>query len=240
MKYISLGYFCSVAMDLEKMGLRSESSPFDWLISDFEGVIRAMENGFADFLNYDDLSQNKAYRTIYKNTRYTIDFYHDFDSLIPLADQLPQVESKYRRRIDRFYESIKEPTLFIRYISDEELVDGKSRELLWIEDNFDRIMGLIRSFNPENDILFMANTGVTSEKFHIYTVEKDKGDAVARSPLFKCSEVHGLLSTADFPDRAKNLERYRKHHNPLHRYTTKIKALFKKYFLKEYVHTLQH
>jgi len=42
MHYISLGYFCSIAMDLEKLGLRTESSPFDWLISDFEGVIRAL------------------------------------------------------------------------------------------------------------------------------------------------------------------------------------------------------
>lgn len=38
MNYISLGYFCSIAMDLEKLGLRNESLPFDWVISDFEGV----------------------------------------------------------------------------------------------------------------------------------------------------------------------------------------------------------
>ena len=240
MKYISLGYFCSVSMDLEKLGLRSESSPFDWLISDFEGVVRAMECGFADFLKYEDLSQNKANRAIYKNTRYNIDFYHDFDSLIPLAEQLPQVEAKYRRRIDRFYESIKEPTLFIRYISDEEKVDGKSRELLWIEENYERVMELIRSYNEENDILFIGNNGVTSEKFHIYNVEKDNGDAVARSPLFKSAELHKLFSGVDFPDREQNLARYRKHHKPLHRYTSKIRSLFKKYFLKEYIHTLQH
>lgn len=51
MHYISLGYFCSIAMELERLGLRSESSPFDWLISDFEGVIHAIENHFEDFLN---------------------------------------------------------------------------------------------------------------------------------------------------------------------------------------------
>ena len=35
--FISLGYFCSVAMELERFGLRSESGPFDWVISDMRG-----------------------------------------------------------------------------------------------------------------------------------------------------------------------------------------------------------
>lgn len=39
--YISLGYFCGVAQDLEKLGLRSYSAPFDWGISSFAGVIMA-------------------------------------------------------------------------------------------------------------------------------------------------------------------------------------------------------
>ena len=240
MKYISLGYFCSLAMDLEKLGLRSESSPFDWLISDFEGVIRAIENNFDGFLACEDLSQNTANRAIYKNTYYNVDFYHDFDSRYPLRDQLPEVERKYRRRIDRFYESIKEPTLFIRYISDEELVDGKSKELLWIEENFDRVMNLLRSFNAENDILFIANTGVTSEKFHIYQVEKDPAHAAARHPLFKSAELHALFSSVEFPDKAANIARYQKQHRELHRYMAKFRTLYRKHFVKEYVHDVQH
>lgn len=35
--YISLGYFCGVAQDLEKLGLRNTSSPFDWCITDLGG-----------------------------------------------------------------------------------------------------------------------------------------------------------------------------------------------------------
>lgn len=34
---ISLGFFCSVALELERKGLRDASYPFDWLISDFQG-----------------------------------------------------------------------------------------------------------------------------------------------------------------------------------------------------------
>lgn len=33
--YISLGFFCAPAMELEKRGLRNESLPFDWLISEW-------------------------------------------------------------------------------------------------------------------------------------------------------------------------------------------------------------
>ena len=56
--FISLGYFCSVALELERIGLRSASSPFDWCISNYKGVMKAIENRFEDFLNYDYLSQS--------------------------------------------------------------------------------------------------------------------------------------------------------------------------------------
>ena len=46
MNYISLGYFCSVASELERYGLRGESYPFDWVISDFGGVVEAIQNNF--------------------------------------------------------------------------------------------------------------------------------------------------------------------------------------------------
>lgn len=49
--FISLGYFCDVAKDLEQLGLRDVSSPFDWCISDFRGVVAAIENNFHDFMN---------------------------------------------------------------------------------------------------------------------------------------------------------------------------------------------
>ncbi len=41
--YISLGYFCEVAKDLERLGLRNQSSPFDWVISYFPKVIYAID-----------------------------------------------------------------------------------------------------------------------------------------------------------------------------------------------------
>ena len=72
---ISLGYFCSVALELERIGLRSASYPFDWTISDFEGVIDAIENNFIHFLDYEYLYQNKEIHSHYRNKKYRISFF---------------------------------------------------------------------------------------------------------------------------------------------------------------------
>lgn len=128
--FISLGYFCSPAMELEKIGLRDCSSPFDWCISDIDGVYRCIKDGFQSFLDYKYLSQNKTYHRIYKNTYYGIEFYHDFDAYKALDLQLESVKSKYERRIKRFYKNIHEPTLFIRYISAENC----SKESEWLQE----------------------------------------------------------------------------------------------------------
>ena len=47
-----------VAGELEKYGLRNASSPFDWMISDFEGVISCIFvvlRKFNFFLKYGDI-----------------------------------------------------------------------------------------------------------------------------------------------------------------------------------------
>ncbi len=49
---MSLGYFCGVARELERVGLRNASYPFDWIIStDFKQVIKLIENNFENFLS---------------------------------------------------------------------------------------------------------------------------------------------------------------------------------------------
>ena len=114
---ISLGMFCSVAMELERKGLRTASYPFDWVISEsFEKVLFLVKNDFSDFLTYDKLYQerNPAH---YYNAKADIHFFHDFTPYCPLEKQMDVVEKKYKRRIERFYKDIKEPTLFVRYCS---------------------------------------------------------------------------------------------------------------------------
>ena len=244
MKYISLGYFCSVAIELEKLGLRSESSPFDWVISDFEGVMMAIQEQFSNFLDYEYLQQDKSKHEIYKNIKYNIKFFHDFDKYLSLDEQLPGVKEKYTRRINRFYKSIAEPTLFIRYISDEEKLNSKSVELSWIENNYEQILTTLKSFNKENDILFIANEGVYSEKFVIYNVQKDEDDVVARNPIHKNIALYDKFSNVDHPGKQANINRYNKKqkvnesvYNRIYRKATKIIKLI---FLREYIHDSQY
>lgn len=208
--YISLGSFCSVALELERIGLRETSSPFDWLLADFEGVVKAIDTHFENWLKYDNLLQNKDYHEQYKDGFYKCQFYHDFNKTEPLEKQLFEVQKKYKRRIDRFYEMINEPTLFLRYINDKRLDDGRNEELLYIEENYAKIMKLLKSFNASNDIIFIANTGVTSNAIKIYNVEKDKGDLVARVFLEKNEELKKKLCDCDYEKRQINLKVYRK------------------------------
>ena len=240
MKYISLGYCCSIATDLEKLGLRDQSSPFDWLISDLKGVIMAIREHFSDFLSYEYLSQDMNNHAIYKNTKYNVSFFHDFDQYRPLKKQLPDVQAKYYRRIERFYDSIKEPVLFIRYISDEQKVGGVSEELLWIEAHYEEILALLKSFHADNDILFIANEGVTSQKIKIYNVSRDENDIVARSPICKNPVLYERFSSIDFPDKQANIDRSKRQRGKLRKIKKKGRAFLKKTFLKEYVHDVQH
>ena len=117
--FISLGFFCSPARVLKGLGLRTYSGPFDWTISPWNSVWELFNNNFADFLNYDDLYQASFNPDYYINKRYNISFYHDFSRYSSLAEQIDKVAAKYKRRIDRFYKELSNPTMLIRYIQNE-------------------------------------------------------------------------------------------------------------------------
>ena len=61
---ISLGHFCGVAQELERLGLRDASYPFDWLITKREPLHRLINNHFDGFLEYDNLYQSQAEKNI--------------------------------------------------------------------------------------------------------------------------------------------------------------------------------
>ena len=102
MNYVSLGFICAIARDLEKLGLRNSSMPFDWCVTDFKGIIKAINNNFENYLTYDRLLQEKNCLKHYKNIDYDVQFYHDFNRFESLDKQLPSVKAKYDRRIKRF------------------------------------------------------------------------------------------------------------------------------------------
>ncbi len=206
--FISLGSFCSVALDLEALGLREASMPFDWNIDlRFEGVIGCIEKNFEHFLDEAELRQSEEAPEHYMN-RYEIQFFHDFNMWEPLSKQLPAVQDKYERRIRHFYQITAEPTLFIRYMDDRILEeDGTPHELRYIEENYDHIMSVLKGLCPENELILIANSEVRSGKLKIYGVEKDKGDVVARVPREKNKELGALLDSFSVPNQEANREK---------------------------------
>lgn len=190
--FISLGYFCSVALELQRLGLRSCSSPFDWCISEWSGVERAITDNFTDWLNYDKLYQNRVNHAHYRNLEYEISFFHDFNKYDSLESQLDEVKRKYERRIERFYENIQKPTLFIRYISTNH---AGRKELNYLEQNYKRIIQKFKNYNSANEIIFIVNSEYSSEIIPVYQVAKDTGDGVARSPIEKNKKLKEFMSS---------------------------------------------
>lgn len=188
---VSLGFFCSPAIELNYLNLRKSSYPFDWVISSkFNLVLELIDNGFKDFLNPEFLFQLKKYPQYYRNIKYDIDFYHDFDELKSFNKQIDKIKQKYDRRIARFYDTIREPTLFLRYICSTD-------EAIYIKNNYEKISILLRSYNANNAIIFVANREnsylKTSSDIKVWYVEKDNNDDVARRFLQKNPEIQAYI-----------------------------------------------
>lgn len=59
---ISIGFFCSVAQELERKGFREFSLPFDWVISDIESIISLIQNQFSELFKEDNEYSDNAKR----------------------------------------------------------------------------------------------------------------------------------------------------------------------------------
>ena len=138
---ISLGETCNVATALKDHNLRKQSLPFDWNITPFYSLLSILDDDFQDFLNPNYLVLRDDERTVI-NTKYGIEFAHDFPTNIPdpphdnlhtehslnslcsfhpirsnFLDYLPEVQEKYKRRIDRLYGILQgtDDVIFIRH-----------------------------------------------------------------------------------------------------------------------------
>ena len=233
---ISLGYFCTIAMEMQRYGLRDSSMPFDWLFDvDWTSIEELWDNHFMQFLDRDLLYQEKGSSDHYWNVRYNIGFFHDFDGFQSLDAQLGKVQEKYNRRIERFYKDIQEPTLFVRYIKNRE-------ELEYIEQNYDIVLSKLKSCNQENAILFISNDDLQSECLPLYTAEKDENDFCARKPTDKNAELRTIFYKLNYDQsrRMINLKKYqaeRKRRRGIwFRVQKRFKRYYKHYFVKYYIH----
>ena len=85
------------------------------------GVIHVLENNFAHFLDYEALEVSKSRSTIFWDKNNGITFFHDLNR--DLKKEYPEIMDKYNKRIKRFYERVKKPTLFIRLLKEQKEAD---------------------------------------------------------------------------------------------------------------------
>lgn len=127
----SFGYACSTAIFLDNQGLRKFSAPFDWVATSFKIRCELFLNEFENFINKEDIyptSEIKSgfeYRQIYRNKANGLLFVHDFNAGKDFEEEYPKVEEKYKRRINRLLNKIKNtPKTLLVYMEYQENEDG--------------------------------------------------------------------------------------------------------------------
>lgn len=119
----SLGYNCSVAYQLRENDLRTASGPFDWIgVNDLQVITKNLGNRFSQFLLpenmvMDSQQDDKLDYYIYTDTATGIKSIHDTPkSCENITERLIESNVKFRRRVNRFFDSIQNgnKTLLIR------------------------------------------------------------------------------------------------------------------------------
>ncbi|QVJ80596.1 Putative papain-like cysteine peptidase [Prevotella sp. khp1] len=196
---ISLGHACAVAHELEHLGYRDHSGPFDWCGSrSLKLKMKLLEENFEPLfsgMRIDNLYQ-RAIPNIYLMKEFQIYFVHDFNATDTLESQLDKVIEKYRRRVSQFYKDIIEPCLFIYYLYDQEDAD-------WIDENHEYVLNFFRKYNQDSDILYITPTGINFRQKSFY-VENDEGADHAYDFTQKKPEILDYLNKIPYPVEKKN------------------------------------
>ena len=207
-RVISLGYFCDVARELQRYGLRDASYPFDWVVSDIRAVLTLLEADDDGLLRLENLNRDPARPHVVRDQSLGglgVWFFNDFDADQGIEPQLPAVRAKYSRRMQRLRRSASRPTLFVRYVHDRD-------EQAFLEANIGRLLGILRGLNSKNDLVLIGSVGYaeTSDGLEIHLVEPDPGEDVARQFLRKDARLHRMFQRLNYPlsRRIPNYLRY--------------------------------
>lgn len=148
---ISLGWFCGTASAMGKLGLRSFSGPFDWILSDYQQVLRMIETDFADLLMKDNLRLLADNPKAFEDTKYGFIYFHDIK--VDFEREYEQIAEKYRRRCRQFMSASQNPTCYLRIVR-------SVNEIKYIEENQEYIERVIKKSNSLNQVFYLVIDGM--------------------------------------------------------------------------------
>jgi len=107
-----LGRWCGPALWMRKLGLRSMSTPLDWVLGrdvPLPGYVDIVCDGFKSFMRRESLrriegpEQDPEFGNVcYLDVATGLESHHDFKVGVPFDEAYPAVRSRYDRRIERF------------------------------------------------------------------------------------------------------------------------------------------
>ena len=116
-RLVSIGHSCNNALQLQILGIKQETLPFDWVICTPDIILDCVENGFDNYTNFetslpyksDVFNINSKCTDDLRRNYYGMRFNHDTE------DTDEQLIAKYTRRAERFKAILnsKEKVVFV-------------------------------------------------------------------------------------------------------------------------------
>ncbi len=152
-QFISLGQACHVAASMKQYGLRSESNPFDWLVTEsFPWVIHYMKNEFEDFLCRENLvSCEDGNELHFKDKKSGFVFLHE--NMFWGGADYNSIYQKYKKKAEKFIISSGQGVCYLRCVE-------SWNELQWILNNEDYVQQVVKAKSKTNDIVFLLNAAL--------------------------------------------------------------------------------
>ena len=105
----SFGFRCSSAAILKKLGLKTESYPFDWLVSDLSVIQKCFSDNFKEFLNIENYQRkySNTYEMADSNQGFICDE-HLMVNMFYQPENEQNVENTYQYKLAMNHHNIKE------------------------------------------------------------------------------------------------------------------------------------
>ena len=156
--FISLGTTCAVAYQLNKLGLRYSSYPFDWTKSDLKKINNVLENDLKLYNNVniqkfsvnhkyiDTIDSNKETGSYILKNDYNISFAHEVLENTKLSNNIESFKNKLENRINKF-KSHKNDYIIFTIINTNKI---KKNELTQLNNN-------LKKYFNKFKILYISN-----------------------------------------------------------------------------------